>query len=761
MFTRLLSRYTLVKLNIAVLIFIFLLLVSRLIPTPDYSKFESKTVTVTGTVSSMEEKSNGFGQSQLIIGLKKANVSCQQLRESVKGVLLEFDASLLESREIKMGERINVSGQAQNFSKASNIGEFDSFQYYLSLGYCFRIRKCRLVAHSVHHDMTGQFLFESRSALSKIIDVVCKEDSGIMHAMLLGDKSKLTPQQKEIFKDGGIGHVLAISGLHISFLGIGIYSFLKKFLAPKFWFIAALLSGVVMIMYGIMTGGSPSAIRSIVMFVLHLLSDSIGRTYERLTALSIAAVTLCLFEPRLIFQTGFLLSFGAILGIELIYPALMDLSGYYPGSCTSNLEALLQGMFISLSVSIMTFPVLISSYYQFPVYSFLLNIVVVPMMGLLMTSGIVACILGCIGLIFLSGIAFFPGHLCIKICTLLCSLSLKLPGSVWITGKPQWWQVAIYYGLVLALLLMIHHDCVTKAMGLGIMLVAALVVSRAYTFSPTLYMLNAGQGDAIIIRDNYHHTLLIDGGSSDKKKLSQYVLLPALKAMDIDTVDAIIFSHTDNDHISGSLELLEDSDASPIRIKRVILPPAWASVGSQGFEKIRNACQSGHIPVSTMVMGDSFQLGRIKARALWPDFQHKSDDINGNCLVLKMDMGFSVLLTGDLDGSAEETFVRQNALMKNNLHADVLKIGHHGSKVSSQDALLRACVPGLALISVGKNSYGHPSPQTISRILDSAPGIHIFRTDQSGQISFNGRKITSYFPTISSESRTMVNGPSL
>ena len=272
--------------------------------------------------------------------------------------------------------------------------------------------------------------------MAEKLEAVCGEDAGIMQAILLGDKAFLPEEVKKLYQKGGISHILAISGLHISFLGVGLYQSLKKLRLPVA--AAGSCTGLVLFSYVLMTGGSPSSWRAATMFFLSIMAQVSGRSYERLTALSVSALLLAVRQPLLLEQSGFLLSYGAILGLALICPLL---------------EQLWQGRLIRLflagiSITVVTLPIHLLFFYEFPIYSFFLNLLVIPLMGLVMALGLLALLAG---ILFLpmGKLLFFPVHLLLRLFALGCSFTDRLPGNLWLTGEPAPAQILMYYSLVL------------------------------------------------------------------------------------------------------------------------------------------------------------------------------------------------------------------------------------------------------------------------------------------------------------------------
>ena len=315
----------------------------------------------------------------------------------------------------------------------------------------------------------------------------------------------------------------------------------------------------------------------------------------------------------------------------------------------------------------------------------------------------------------------------------LCeSLGMMLPGSSLILGRPSFWQLGLYYGILSACLWMGKKRNGKKKSLVQKMLPAAAVF-LLFPFPArglTVTFLDVGQGDGICLQTR-QGVILSDCGSSDQKNLGEYRLEPFLKSRGIGAVDYAIVSHGDQDHISGISWLLEQEEG--IFIRKLVLPAA----GKEDEACVRLAKQAAlrGCQVLWMGRGDCLRMGNLSLTCLYPDGLEAGapleTDRNEHSLVLWLDYGsFDMVLTGDMSKKGEQAILENRGVRE---QAEVLKAAHHGSRFSSSEAWLDALSPGQAVISCGeKNRYGHPHAEVLERLRKR--GITVYETRSCGAV---------------------------
>lgn len=676
----------------------------------------------------------------------------------------------------EMGETVRVSGKVSHFREAGNPGEFDLREYYQILNISYQLNQTEILECSGSGFQLKEKLFQIKSRCSGVLERIYPEkEASVLRAMLLGDKNGLDEEIKELYQLNGLIHILAISGLHVSLLGMAVSGFLKKCGIPV-WFRAPAAIGIVCC-YGIMTGMGISTWRAVFMFVLHLAAELFGRTYDMLTALSLAAVMMLAEQPLLVRHSGFLLSFGAVFGIGVVLPwwkeVLEGLSGFrMTGGGERNGEKNLtavyrkmkgkltglvaEGLCVSSGTALATLPVLFYFYYVYPLYSLLLNLYVIPLMSLVLAFGIFS-----IGAGFLlpeAGIiAGIPDQFILRLYEDSCRAALKLPGGIKIGGKPQPWQIAAYYGILFALVL--WHALAEEGMtlkerknpkgggrggqipgvppiGQWLLVLGAIWLLLVRPVSGfRVSFLDVGQGDCIVMQNGNGNCYMVDGGSSSKSEVGKYQILTFLKSMGIGELEAVFVTHPDEDHISGIVELMEQSGYG-VRIKSLILPDASAEIKEEKLSGLRDQAAENGISVYYIGRGDVMRDRRLKFTCVGPKKGIETDEVNEISTVLYAEYGeFRMLLTGDVTGEPERELLTE---LEGKDALTVLKAAHHGSKYSTPQELLELTDPVYAIISAGKdNRYGHPHGELLERL--TRQRCHIYQTPESGAITVHVR----------------------
>ncbi len=690
---------------------------------------------VTGQVSRQIRKDD-----QTQIYLRDCQVQCKDIQFDT-GQMLVY---LKDPTEYPVGTDLSLSGTIYPIEEPTNPGQFNSRLYYGGKGisYTFYAEKAQIVG--IHPALAKNALLSLRGRLEKVYEQVLSEkDSGLIKAMILGAKEGLDAETKELYQKNGISHLLAISGLHLSLVGMGLYRLLRRlsgsYLAsgiPAVMFLAA---------YGWMTGGSISTFRAAMMCSLAILADLIGRTYDMLTAIGVSALILMFTNPLCVRQSAFLLSYGAVTAIALISPVwklYKEKSGRIG-----------EGLTVSLSVLFMTFPLLLLFFYEYPLYSTLLNLLVIPLMSVLMVCGILC---GILGMFCLPASRFF-GFLCHLILSFYewtGKRCLSLPGAVLPVGSPARWKVLLYYVTLCTGLIFLYREKRRKkywrkkeeyrpkrmvlAGTAGSLLICALLLCLRVSSGLAITMLDVGQGDGVFFRTPTGITCLYDGGSTNVKQVGAYRILPFLKWSGVKTLDYIFVSHMDQDHINGLKELIEESGApGGISIGHAVLPALQEK--DEAYQEMEELLSAAKISVLYLGTGDMLKSGECNFTCLWPDKEAVSDDRNDLSMVMLAEYGeFQMLLTGDIGEDTEKKLAALGVLRE----AEVLKTAHHGSRYSSTEAFLQKVRPVVSLISCSaSNRYGHPGEETLQRLADAGSRIYLTKEDGAIRVWTDGKRV--------------------
>lgn len=617
--------------------------------------------------------------------------------------------------EPEIGSLVILKGTLKNFQQPTNPGQFNAPFYYQILRISFRLNQAEIQVKSDKFYKISEGLYQlRRKAGSKVDALLPEQEASVMKTMLLGEKGILDEEIKGLYQRNGIAHILAISGLHISMIGMGLYQLLRR--AGLKIRLSAILASMVIVLYGMMTGFAVSAIRAIAMFLLQMLAQILGRTYDRITALAVAAVLVLVEQPLYLFHSGFQFSFLCVLGISLILPVL--------GNVRKGKK-----LFEGIALMAVTLPVYLGVFYQIPVYSIFLNFIVLPMMSILMGAGIVMILaaflctpLGIPAAWLITGILMVYERLGL--------FTEQLPYHYWTPGCPAKWQLAVYVTILIIIAALgrtkrkavlyqrdcIHKDCIHRRGGCakgilqgdmrrhevlqyegsqyegsqhgipnkrirriachggkwistygipvgicwGFLLLGVVILT--WRFRPELQVtfLDVGQGDCIFLQTENGDSYLTDGGSSSVSKVGKYRMIPFLKYQGASQIKAVFVSHADSDHCNGIAELLEQAELEGIRVENLVLTDLADECRSEGYEELVELAGQNGITVQFLHEGQQLQDGELLFQCLHPSKGYRAEDLNETSMVLLVTYReFSMLLTGDVQGAGEEHLTQE------------------------------------------------------------------------------------------------------
>ena len=700
--------------------FLILVLGERGLPAsrqPELS--DGETVTLTGIVEEIAEKENSR-QIRLSHIYLSSDLSYQRQ-------VLVYEN---QQTTLKIGYKVKAAGSYAPLEEASNPGQFDQKAYYEARGIGMVLKKAKLTVIEAKENIFFQKLYELRSFWAQNLEKITgKEEAALLKAMLLGEKSSLKKEQKELYQSGGISHILAISGLHISLVGMLLYRFLRK--KKRSYPFSALVSGSCMVVYGFLTGFGVSAKRAVFMFLVYLGAELLGETYDVVSALALSGLLILAEQPLQLFQCGFQLSFLSVGAVALVYPALQKRLGWKKKAAMSLLSG--------LSVTLFTLPCTLYWFYEWMPYAVFLNLIVIPLVPVVFLSGAAGMLTGGASVaagMFLAGAS--AGVL--RFFQTLLERTEVLPGSRAVIGQPELWQIALYYVLVGAAVW--GGRCRARKKNqhrievrIFFIIFALCILCFPFHRPVEVTFLDVGQGDAVFLRTEEGTTCLIDGGSTTVSDVGTYRLLPFLKSRGVSSLDYLFLSHMDADHINGAEELLKDQFRG-IPIRHLCLS---ALPGDETRERLEKEARLFGTELCYISRGTVFREKGAEICCLSPVKDQKKEDENENSEVLMVEIsGLRILFTGDLGEEGEQELLEAGT----DLRAAVLKVGHHGSRFSTGEDFLEAVSPGFAVISCAEdNRYGHPAPETVERL--ERAGCRIFYTMKSGAVTLytvNGKK---------------------
>ncbi|MBR4344857.1 MAG: DNA internalization-related competence protein ComEC/Rec2 [Lachnospiraceae bacterium] len=719
-----------------------------------------KNTEICGTVTDISQSQEKY---LFVIENPKINLK----KEYDDGDTLESDASMLlysdYLNDICIGDKIMAKGSLYPFSEATNYGQFDQREYYYA-----KDINMKLYADSIEGiDKADDLIYKIRNTLFEIsvnfqngLNVIFNSgEKGILSAMLTGNRSELDESTKDIYKRIGIAHVLSISGLHISLLGLGLFNLLLKI--TKRLKISIFLSLTIIFLYGTLTGFSVSTERAVIMLFCMLVGRLLGMAYDGQSAAGFAAIIILVFNPTELFESGFQLSFFAVFGI------------FAGNEISTNLKIknpILKYIFPGIYAQLATFPIILRSYYSFSPYSFIANPILLPFMSVIVMSGLLAGIFGTV--YCFSGTAIFymlgsimggPAHFCLELYDKVAEILLSMPFSDIICGCPTITGCIIYYVIFFIPVIIsgyiyekkckldnfvdvpkvkyiydnkleryifdshyaaIRNFVTTVSVILYFCIIGLTVLYRPDNDVFYTSFIDVGQGLSVYVEAE-GISLLADGGSSNVKNIGKYRIEPFLLWKGCSKLNYILISHTDSDHINGISELIENGR---IKIEKLVIGTNY-----DDDEKIIALAKKHGIEIVYVNAGDRFtEENGFTIDILAPDREFIYEDKNQASLVAKIkEDNFCFLFTGDSDIYSESEYCRYFDYGES---IDVLQCAHHGSKYATSELLLEKIKPKVTVISCSKNnSYGHPSSETLKRLEEAGSDTYI--TAESGLIT--------------------------
>lgn len=701
-------------------------------------------VRVCGKITKSEEKSTG-----IYYYLENAYVSEKNNQISDVNIILYVKDEKIEGIT---GEMIDTYAKYDSYKSARNKGGFNERKYYYELGIAGRFIKENDDETFIisKRDIVSTGLYRLKCHCINILDkITSAKYSGIYKGILLGDKSDIESDTRSLYKMAGISHLLAISGLHISLIGYFVYRTLRKIMGL---YPSGIFTFTIILCYGNMIGENISAKRAIIMFGVSLLAKLIGRTYDILSALTLAFIIIIYTNPLAIFNSGMLLSFGAILGIILLHTPLMRFIKIN--------NKLISSFLASEMINTIIRPISAYFYYEISMYSSVINIIIIPFMGIIVVCGILGIIIGSVS-VHLGSPVIWIGCRVLQFYDFVCRLFLKMPYATRIVGIPGNLRLVIYFGLLIIAVIILHiylnrndeiynndNECnIVNCGGIDtfkvrnikrISVCMVLILLNVILLSNNvkgvrINMLDVGQGDSICI-NNAGNTLLVDAGSSSEKDITKYTILPFLKASGIECVDYLIMTHSDMDHINGMNDLMEYKYNGRNYVKNIIVPKINETVVDKNYRNIISKAEKEKINVIYLGKGDIIQMKGLQIRCLWPEDDRKLDknDLSLTFYLSVSESDFRMLFTGDLGMEGEKMLIKSGISDKVN----VLKTGHHGSNNSSSAEFLKVLLPEVSIISCGVNNrYGHPGQDALKRLKNIASDIYV--TKDTGEIDIH------------------------
>ena len=672
--------------------------------------------------------------------IKNANLTINSKQYSIDNVKVHIKREKC-STAFRCGDKVFVKGRLEEIPLPANLGQFNERVYNYARGIKWYQSGESVQVLEKNFNLFLKWQNKIKEMWIKGISKVVPEDKiGFFESVLLGEKRNLDSSQKILFRIMGCSHILAISGLHLSIMGGGLLKILQRLSVP-FW-AAGSISMIAMILYGGLTGSGAAVMRAAIMFSVWIGALIWKRTYDFLSSAALACILLLIKSPLYLYDSSFLLSFGAILGLGLVQPAFfskkMQRGKKTLGEKTKKL--FMDGIKGGIAVWAVLLPMMMYFFYEISVFGIIINLLVLPTAGILLISGCAGSLLGMCGIISLGKLVTALALLILEAYISVGKIIQHIPFAMWITGKPALWKCVCYYMFLILLLCVKNCKKSSKRRktfwsGIWIASLLLLCVKLPWEIRDITF-LDVGQGDCICIHTGNRSCFLIDGGSSSVSGVGKYRILPFLKACGIQEIKGIFVSHTDLDHISGIQEILESVARKETQIKLERLFLSECEEKKEKLEELEKKGKKAGCKAVYIKKGTKIREGKVQLECLAPD--RKDLECNEGSQAFCMTKGsLKVLFTGDIEGEGENELFQE--IKARGEEYDVLKVAHHGSKNSTKEEFLEIVNPKASVISCGKdNSYGHPHKELLER-LENYTEKMLF-TMEEGEIRLTERK---------------------
>jgi competence protein ComEC len=659
---------------------------------------------------------------------------------------------------IRSGERIRFSCRLRPFKSFHNPGGYDYQSAMESKGFSCAAS----VADGRSIVILGQgvllFPFEVLERVRSLIRGSFErrlnlEDQALMRALILGERQSITPQLREPFNRTGLGHILAVSGLHIGLLAWICFSILKALLSRSYHLalkldikrISALLTCLPVVIYTAVSGFQVSGQRAMIMVLIYLWSIVLRREKEVWSTFALAGMIILAIEPQAIYTISFQLSFAAVAGILLFTPWLSDRitwtkrSGKKGSGVFDCVSSYFIGVvFVTITATIVLLPLTTFYFHRVSVVTVPANLVVVPIMGLLVLP---------LGLISALLIPFLPqlAEIILQPClwglhTMMASIRFwsQLPfSSLWVIS-PNFFEISVLYGLILSIAFIGKSR---KVKWCTCFFAFILIVDTAYWIGHVRFnedlrvtFLDVGHGSAVLVEFPKGKKMLIDGGGfpGDYFDVGKMVVAPTLWHQKIAKIHYMVLSHADADHMNGLRFIAEAFQPDEF----------WyngRNVKKKTFQELMHIIESGKIEIlDPSQLGHTRIINDVKIRVLHPPAGKASVCLtkgqkgeNNHSLVLSISFrGKKFLFPGDLEQDGEKTLL---ANVKEAAKCDVLLSPHHGHADSNPAWFLRAVQPRVCIISSGQwRPHSAHHQDTLNRL--AAIDCKAIKIDQSGAV---------------------------
>ncbi len=695
--------------------------------TESFKEYYGSPIEMKGYIDS-EIQESGNGKSSFV--LKTEAVVYKNKTIKTKNRILVYVNKI--NNKIGYRTKICFTGIVEKPKSATNPGGFDYKRYLASIGISGRVYLQGASDIQVSGQKGGGYLHRLGYAIkNKVIHIISysldTNQAGLLEGMLIGYKDGLDENAFTAFSKAGLTHIMVASGMNVAFIILPFTFIFKKLRMSNRS--ANIFTIFILVLFVFVTGFSASVVRAVIMGIIILTGRIIMREPDIYTSISAAALILLIINPYTLYDIGFQLSFGATLALVLFYQQIKTFveGKYIPDFISDTLAA-------TIAAQLGVIPVTLYYFNNFPTFSIISNILVVPLVEFVTIIGFIMVFTGLLN-IYLAVIVGYVNNTFLSFILFVTEVTSKIPFSLLKLPTPKPGMVLLYYLVIIYIFKGRNYlkDKKYVKQFITAIVIFAIIISGLRGVLPKpleITFLDVGQGDSTFIRTAQGTKILIDGGGRAANSKSEFdigesVMVPYILDRGTKKVDIVIASHGHSDHTEGLEAVLRK-----LSVGTVIVP----DTDGRGFEKINSICKDKNISVIKCKQGDRINLDNETVFEVLNPLPYKTDsiaqeDLNESSLVLKLVYkNVKVLFTGDSGIPSEESMLKQGL----DLRADIIKVGHHGSPGSSSKDYIKAVKAKYGVVSVGRNNFGHPSQYVIDTLEEN--GAKLLRTDENGAV---------------------------
>lgn len=570
----------------------------------------------------------------------------------------KFILYLPHGDELKKGTLINLSGEFRLSDLARNTGGFN-YRRYLNSQKIYGIIRAKnyYVSNLAKFNLIYYIQDEIYKSFARLFP---KDEMGLIIGMMIGETKDISEDVLENFKTTGITHLIAVSGSNVVYVVVLVQFLFKKIFGKQATYFISIFF---LILFMLISGASASVCRATLMIILSICADIFFLKSDTFSNILTSAFVLILLNPLVIYDVGFILSFGGTLGIVLLSKDFTRLF--------KRLGKLNETLSVTCSAQLILAPIMMYYFNTFSILSIVTNIIVVPISGSITILGFVVFII--------SKISFPIAKLIANSLYVLATFTIwvadmfsKIPFSLIRTVTPNVFEIFLFYFVVFYFANLKvrgkkyrfigeaqnNETKVTKMLA-NIRPIWVIAFIAIFAFSEIIYYkiprnyldiscIDVGQGDSVLIETDSRKFILIDGGGNENYDVGENILLPYLLDRRVLNIDIIFSSHSDADHLNGIITALKNMHVNNVVIGK----------GALGYEKVYRIAESKNVKVIEVQKGDVLEIGNLVFEVLSPSMELDNNNVNDYSLVFRLIYGKkSMLFTGDISAVAERQVI--------------------------------------------------------------------------------------------------------